>query len=147
MRLPVGGPAGDPVDGLVRGEGGTDVAHDVAVDKAVEMEERQIQLGAGRKAPILVPRKGRTDVAILIDVSHVTGEWRDVMGHAGRFQHRFSRDFTGGLRPEALRLVPVGRDDGELCHDEPVEMLALRPLPRPKFEDLCAKIRPKPVLR
>ena len=62
------------------------------------------------------------------------------MGRVGQFQHRLADDLAGALRTEADILVAVGRDDGKLLDDEPVEVRALSFLTGHEIEDCGSEI-------
>ena len=93
------------------GKGRIDVSHVVAVGDAVEQEKRRVQLGAQKQAPLLVPREGRADLAVIIDIPHVASEGGHVVGRVRQFQHRIANDFAGVFRAETFGLVPFGRDN------------------------------------
>ena len=107
------------------GEGREDIAHVVAVGDAVEMEKHGVEARAQVQAAFIVPREGRRHSPVGRDVPHVAGEGRHVVRRVGQFQHRLAHDLARGLRPEAHGVEAVGRHDGKLFDDVPVEVCAL----------------------
>ena len=99
------------------------------VEQAIQDEIQRIELGAETEAAVVVPDKGRQDLAVGIDVAEVAGERRKVVCGVAEFEHGGADDIGGGLGAEHAS-VGSGGSDGELFDYIPVEMSTLRLLTR-----------------
>ena len=95
------------------GEGAEDVGGVLAA-YAVEVEVAGVEASAEVAAFFFIPDEGRAGVA------EVAGERGQVVGGVGELEDVVADEGAGGGLSE-FAVVGVGRDDGELFDDEPVQ--------------------------
>jgi hypothetical protein len=91
--------------------------------KAVEVEIQRVKPGAAPQPVLLVRSKGRLMIAL------ISGKARHVVRGVREMKDVIADDFRRGSRPKPTS-VPIGRNDWELLHNVPVQMLTLNFLTR-----------------